>query len=96
MIAYTNGQQKNAAGRDALAEATFAGEGKEQVAGWLEGFVWKAEGGKDEPEKEIEAKESDSNEDVAAEQDGEGTVSVAEDEELAKKAGELDVSNDKA
>ena len=41
-------QQKNAAGRDAFAEALFAGEGKEEVAGWIEGFLWRVEGGEAE------------------------------------------------
>jgi hypothetical protein len=31
-------------GRDAFAEALFAGEGKEEVAGWIEGYLWKIEG----------------------------------------------------
>lgn len=43
-------QQKNAAGRDAFREALFAGEGKEEVAGWIEGFLWRVEGGADDAE----------------------------------------------
>ena len=46
-------QQKNAAGRDALAEAIFAGEGKEEVAGWIEGFLWRVEGG-DDGDKDVD------------------------------------------
>lgn len=53
----TPSQQKNAAGRDAFEEAVFAGEGKEEVAGWIEGYVWKAEGGKDEKEEPTEQTE---------------------------------------
>lgn len=30
--------------RDAFTEALFAGEGKEEVAGYIEGFLFKAEG----------------------------------------------------
>lgn len=86
----SNKQQKNAAGRDALAEATFAGEGKEQVAGWLEGFVWKAEGGRDEPEGAIGA-ETTSNEDVAAEDDTEDTEDANVDS-LTAKTDDLDVN----
>lgn len=29
-------------------ESIFAGEGKEEVSGWIEGYLYKAEGGDDE------------------------------------------------
>ncbi|BEI84286.1 hypothetical protein CcaverHIS002_0408900 [Cutaneotrichosporon cavernicola] len=41
-------KQCNGAGRDAFAEALFSGEGKEEVAGWIEGYIWKIEGDDDE------------------------------------------------
>ena len=37
-------QQKNRSERDAFSEALFAGEGKEEVAGWIEGYLYKKEG----------------------------------------------------
>jgi hypothetical protein len=37
-------QQKNRSERDAFSEALFAGEGKEEVAGWIEGYLYKVEG----------------------------------------------------
>ena len=40
-------QQQSAAKRDAFAEALFHGEGKEEVAGWIEGYLFKIEGGDD-------------------------------------------------
>lgn len=35
----------------------FAGEGKEEVSGWIEGYLYKVEGGDDEEEGEGEGKE---------------------------------------
>lgn len=35
----------------------FAGEGKEEVSGWIEGYLYKVEGGDDEEEAEGEGKE---------------------------------------
>ena len=43
MLKLTN-QQKNRQERDAFSEALFAGEGKEEVAGWIEGYLYKREG----------------------------------------------------
>jgi hypothetical protein len=40
-------QQTNASGRDAFAESIFAGEGKEEVSGYIEGFLYRAEGGEE-------------------------------------------------
>jgi len=37
-------KQKNRSERDAFSEALFAGEGKEEVAGWIEGYLYKKEG----------------------------------------------------
>ncbi|RSH93237.1 hypothetical protein EHS25_007591 [Saitozyma podzolica] len=40
-------KQTNASGRDAFAESIFAGEGKEEVSGYIEGFLYRAEGGEE-------------------------------------------------
>jgi hypothetical protein len=37
-------QQINASGRDAFHESVWLGEGREEVAGWIEGFIVKIEG----------------------------------------------------
>jgi hypothetical protein len=37
-------QQTNASGRDAFHESVWLGEGREEVAGWIEGFIVKIEG----------------------------------------------------
>ncbi|KAI5454529.1 ankyrin repeat-containing protein [Naganishia albida] len=36
--------QTNASGRDAFHESVWLGEGREEVAGWIEGFIVKIEG----------------------------------------------------
>jgi len=69
-------QQKNAAGRDAFSEATFAGEGKEEVAGWIEGFLWRVEGGDD---LDDEVKENGGKREVEVEHGDEGVKDEAED-----------------
>ncbi|WWC73625.1 uncharacterized protein I206_107597 [Kwoniella pini CBS 10737] len=43
-------KQTNANKRDAFAESIFAGEGKEEVSGWIEGYLYKVEGDDDEEE----------------------------------------------
>ena len=43
----------------------FAGEGKEEVAGYIEGYLWRAEGGEDEEPESSVKKSTD------AEADGE-------------------------
>ena len=87
LSARADGQQKNAAGRDALAAAGFAGEGKEQVAGWIEGFVWKAEGGDEEEyESQVQAEVGNVEEDVKVEGQAEGQDGV---EEVAKRLPEI-------
>ena len=87
--AGAHGQQKNAAGRDALAAAVFAGEGKEQVAGWIEGFVWKAEGGDEEEyESQVQAEVGNVEEDVKVEGQAEGRDGV---EEVAKRLPEINL-----
>ena len=48
----TDHQQRNRSGRDALEEAVFC-EGREEVAGWIEGWLFRHEDG-DEPPDEIE------------------------------------------
>ncbi|KAL0247040.1 hypothetical protein I308_104073 [Cryptococcus tetragattii IND107] len=83
-------KQKNASGRDAFLESMFAGEGKEEVSGWIEGYLYKVEGGDDEEEGEGEGKEIKMS--VGDE--------VVEDEaevvdELVEKAEALDVNGEK-
>lgn len=68
----------------------FAGEGKEEVSGWIEGYLYKVEGGDDEEEGEGEGKEIKMS--VGDE--------VVEDEaevvdELVEKAEALDVNGEK-
>ena len=48
-----NEQQKNGAGRDAFDESMWAGEGREEVSGWIEGYLGKLTGdeGFEEPEQ---------------------------------------------
>ncbi|KAK8849726.1 hypothetical protein IAR55_005061 [Kwoniella newhampshirensis] len=45
-------KQKNASGRDAFLESMFAGEGKEEVSGWIEGYLYRVEGDDDEEEEQ--------------------------------------------
>lgn len=83
-------KQKNASGRDAFLESMFAGEGKEEVSGWIEGYLYRVEGGDDEEEGEGEGKEIKMS--VGDE--------VVEDEaevvdELAEKAEALEVKDEK-
>jgi hypothetical protein len=47
-------QQTNASGRDAFAESIFAGEGKEEVSGYIEGFLYRAEGGEEADARDVE------------------------------------------
>lgn len=68
----------------------FAGEGKEEVSGWIEGYLYKVEGGDDEEEAEGEGKEIKMS--VGDE--------VVEDEaevvdELVEKAEALEVNGEK-
>ncbi|OWT38468.1 hypothetical protein AYX14_02482 [Cryptococcus neoformans] len=82
-------KQKNASGRDAFLESMFAGEGKEEVSGWIEGYLYRVEGGDDEEEGEGEGKEIKMS--VGDE--------VVEDEaevvdELAEKAEALEVKDE--
>ncbi|WOO77200.1 Ankyrin repeat-containing protein [Vanrija pseudolonga] len=76
-------KQKNAAGRDAFSEAIFAGEGKEEVAGWIEGYLWKIEGGDEEEEGAAAA---------GAEGEEEAAAADADETELVVKAEELKVA----
>lgn len=76
-------QQKNRAGRDAFSEALFAGEGKEEVAGYIEGYLWKAEGGDDE---ELPGKAGEDD----AEEEGEEIKMVAGDEVTKDEAEVVD------
>mgnify|MGYP006919989997 CR=1 FL=1 len=50
-------QQTNASGRDAFHESIWLGEGREEVAGWIEGFIVKTEGGDLESTAESEKKQ---------------------------------------
>lgn len=68
----------------------FAGEGKEEVSGWIEGYLYKVEGGDDEEDAEGEGKEIKMS--VGDE--------VVEDEaevvdELVEKAEALEVNGEK-
>ncbi|CAD6580627.1 MAG: hypothetical protein TREMPRED_002789 [Tremellales sp. Tagirdzhanova-0007] len=74
-------KQKNAAGRDAFAEALFAGEGKEEIAGWIEGFLWRVEGGDDEEG----AKSSDNHESVHEEDEGKSKQASGITDDLAAR-----------
>lgn len=56
-MGFAHNQQTNRAGRDAFAESIFAGEGKEEVSGWIEGYLWKIEGDDEELVKEGEGEE---------------------------------------
>ncbi|GHJ85569.1 hypothetical protein NliqN6_1971 [Naganishia liquefaciens] len=49
--------QTNASGRDAFHESIWLGEGREEVAGWIEGFIVKTEGGDLEGTAESEKKQ---------------------------------------
>jgi hypothetical protein len=61
----------------------FAGEGKEEVAGYIEGYLWKAEGGDDE---EIPNKAGDDD----AEEDGEGEeIKMVAGDEVTKDEAEV-------
>ncbi|WVR08004.1 hypothetical protein IAU60_005048 [Kwoniella sp. DSM 27419] len=46
-----------------LLKSIFAGEGKEEVSGWIEGYLYRVEGGDDEddraPDSEVKAMEGD-------------------------------------
>ncbi|KAL1413376.1 ankyrin repeat-containing protein [Vanrija albida] len=78
-------KQTNAAGRAAFSEAIFAAEGKEEVAGWIEGYLWKIEGGDDDEEEGAAAA-------AAAAPEGEEGAADAETE-LVVKAEELKVAD---
>jgi ankyrin repeat protein len=81
-------QQKNRAGRDAFAEAIFAGEGKEEVAGYIEGYLWRAEGGGDE---ELEPSSGDkTDKDGEEEEEGEdGEIRIRIGDDVAKDEAEV-------
>ncbi|KAJ9125326.1 hypothetical protein QFC22_000283 [Naganishia vaughanmartiniae] len=49
--------QTNASGRDAFHESVWLGEGREEVAGWIEGFIVKVEGADLEGTAEAEKKQ---------------------------------------
>ena len=64
----------------------FAGEGREEVAGWLEGYLYREEGIPDEEmDGDAEIKEEQTDE-VVAEQDMDGTVK--DDEEVSSYRSE--------
>ncbi len=54
---------KNASGRDAFEESMWAGEGREEVSGWIEGFLAKALG-EDVEEVGVDAKKQVNGEEV--------------------------------
>ncbi|TXT15656.1 hypothetical protein VHUM_00159 [Vanrija humicola] len=78
-------KQKNAAGRDAFSEAIFAGEGKEEVAGWIEGYLWKIEGGDEEEEGAAAAAGAEGADEEAADAETELVVK-AEELKVAEQA----------
>lgn len=89
-------QLKNRAGRDAFAEALHAGEGKEEVAGWIEGYLFKTEGGgDDEPPDTEEASAGIATDGPAEEQKNEtGEQPTFEAvAELAEQAGKVDLKD---
>ncbi|WWC65883.1 uncharacterized protein I303_108505 [Kwoniella dejecticola CBS 10117] len=71
-------KQTNANKRDAFAESIFAGEGKEEVSGWIEGYLYKVEGGDEEEEapKGADVEERD------------GEVKVIEGDDMVKEEAE--------
>ncbi|GMK57098.1 hypothetical protein CspeluHIS016_0309380 [Cutaneotrichosporon spelunceum] len=78
-------KQTNAAGRDAFAEALFAGEGKEEVAGWIEGYIWKIEG----DDNEVRMTAGEVGEEEVPSRDEEGESELVDD--VVEKAAELRV-----
>ncbi|KAK1923633.1 hypothetical protein DB88DRAFT_491901 [Papiliotrema laurentii] len=94
-------KQKNRAGRDAFAEAIFAGEGKEEVAGYIEGYLWRAEGGGDEELEPSSADKTDKDGEEEEEgEDGEIRIRIGDDvakdeaevvDELAEKTDEVKI-----
>ena len=91
-------QQKNGAGRDAFDESMWAGEGREEVSGWIEGYLGKLTGdeGFEEPEQTTtsndkpEIKEEEVDGDTVEKQDMEATISVKDGDavEEARKGAE--------
>ncbi|KAH8090938.1 hypothetical protein HD553DRAFT_303755 [Filobasidium floriforme] len=91
-------EQKNGAGRDAFDESMWAGEGREEVSGWIEGYLGKLTGdeGYEEPEQSAtaeaksEIKEEEVDGDTVEKQDMEATISVKDGEavEEARKGAE--------
>jgi hypothetical protein len=70
----------------------FAGEGKEEVAGWIEGYLWKIEGDDDE----VRMSAGDVGEGITAEATDEDVPSRDEQgsepvDEVAAKAAKLEV-----
>ncbi|WWC92863.1 uncharacterized protein L201_007824 [Kwoniella dendrophila CBS 6074] len=72
-------KQTNANKRDAFTESIFAGEGKEEVSGWIEGYLYKVEGGDDEEEQAPKD---------ASVEEGEGEIQVIEGDDLVKEEAE--------
>ncbi|ORY34686.1 ankyrin repeat-containing domain protein [Naematelia encephala] len=77
-------KQKSKAGRDAFSEALFAGEGKEEVAGWIEGYLWRIEGG-DEDEQEGKGGGGGGGDGVEG---GDDEIKVEDGDEVAKEEAE--------
>ncbi|RSH78377.1 uncharacterized protein EHS24_002102 [Apiotrichum porosum] len=85
--------QKNAADRDAFAEAIFAGEGKEEVAGWIEGFLWKAEGGDDNPNIKVTETEDGEVKMTVGEAEGSDDKPIDSVKDITAKAENLEVAD---
>ncbi|KAL7419133.1 ankyrin repeat-containing protein [Cryptotrichosporon argae] len=77
-------KQTNGAGRDAFAESIFAGEGKEEVSGWIEGYLFRAEGGEDDDAAAAGAVEGG---------EGAAEVETADTESLVEQTGGLSVAD---
>ena len=79
---------KNKSGRDAFAEAVFAGEGKEEVAGYIEGYLWRAEGGEDEEPEPSAKKSTDAEADEEEEEGEDGEIRIRIGDDVTKDEGE--------
>ncbi|WRT69749.1 uncharacterized protein IL334_006740 [Kwoniella shivajii] len=72
-------KQTNASGRDAFTESIFAGEGKEEVSGWIEGYLYKVEGD-DEEDEQVDKD--------ATVEEGDGEIKVIEGDKMVREEAE--------
>ncbi|KAK4688543.1 hypothetical protein P7C73_g1568, partial [Tremellales sp. Uapishka_1] len=88
-------KQKNKAGRDAFAQSVWAGEGKEEVSGWIEGYLYRAEGGEEEDRLDAEAAKAEAEAEVRVESGDEVVKEESEAvEEIVEKTGVLAVKSE--